>query len=101
MDKLKFLHKSTRSILRFLIGLTNGLANQLSRYFPIAEFSLEKMTNSLPNDKLFYLKTEILCKIGRKLWENQKMLVTSILSFSHNVFKRVSVLGSLTVGIVW
>ena len=35
------------------------------------------------------------------MWEKEKMLVTSIFSFSHNVFKKASNLGLLKVGIVW
>ena len=35
-------------------------------------------------------KAEICYGKGRKtLWEKEKMLVTSIFSFSHNVFKRL------------
>ena len=35
------------------------------------------------------------------LWEKEKMLVNSIFSLSHNVFKRLSFPGSLQGGIVW
>ena len=65
----------------------------------------EKVFNSLPNDiflgcsklKAFAddkinvnEKIEICFGKDRKtLWEKEKMLVTSIFSFSHNVFKRV------------
>ena len=60
--------------------------------------------NSLPNDKFFnlvqiesncrrqkkkYLKRLFLSLIGLKtLWENEKMLVTSIFSFSHIMFSK-------------
>ena len=61
-----------------------------------------KAFNSLPNDKILDLtnfkafaggklnvaKTMISSFDGLKtLWEKEKMLVTSIFSFSHNVFK--------------
>ena len=70
--------------------------------------------NTLPNDKIFHwskLKacaddkinvTEILRFVWRRV-ENivgkEKMLVTSIFSFSHNVFKSFSVGGHLNSGL--
>ena len=39
--------------------------------------------------------------MGRKLLEKEKMLVTSIFTFSHNVFKKAPFSGLLKVVIVW
>ena len=49
-----------------------------------------------------YFKTSYLFFIGWKtFWEKEKMLVTSIFSISHNVFKRTSSLGVQKVVILW
>ena len=78
--------------------------------------SLQPLINSLPNDKIlgwsiFKAFADDKIKVGENLKtvygrvENivgkEKMLVTSIFSFSHNVFKRPSFWGLLKVGIVW
>ena len=46
-------------------------------------------------------KMEFVLEGLKTLLEKEKMLVTSIFSFSNNVFKRLFYWGSLKVGIVW
>ena len=63
---------------------------------------LMSSVNSLPNDKIMALtkskaSADDKCNVAKmmifvfdsseKLWEKEKMLVTSIFSFSHNVFR--------------
>ena len=65
-------------------------------------FAVWESVNSLPNDKILKqpkLKAfadekinvtkncNLFWEMQKTLWEKQKMLVTSIFSFSHNVFK--------------
>ena len=73
------------------------------------------MLNSLPNDKILdcsKLKTFaddkiyvtekvkfVLGTIKKTLWEKEKMLVTSIFSFSHNVFKSLFLQGRYKSGL--
>ena len=75
------------------------------------------MFNSLPNDKLldwskFKEFSDDKINVNRKLkfgmgrienivGKKEKMLVASIFSFSDNVFKEASFMGSLKVVIVW
>ena len=46
-------------------------------------------------------KWNLIWKGDKTLWEKEKMLVTSIFSFSHNVFKSFLFHGSFQVGIVY
>ena len=46
-------------------------------------------------------KSKFVLEMVENIGEKEKMLVTSIFSFSHIVFKRLLSWGSLKVGIVW
>ena len=89
-----------------------GLCGNGLTYLPTDVPSICVTFNSLPNDKILDLselkafaderinvvkKIKICLRKGRKTWwKKEKMLVTSIFSFSHNVFKRGCVVKGLS-----
>ena len=66
--------------------------SQTTKFWPWLNWKHLQPTN------LMLLKKWFLSQTGKKtMWEKEKMLVTSIFSFSHNVFKSLL----LKPGIVW